>query len=247
LKDSQDAFGHSMWDHYMGRPAREVVERDDGLIDPSEEAPKLYFAPFRDWWPIERKAIGYARGRVLDVGCGAGRVSIYLQDQRGLDVTGLDNSPLAIRVSRRRGLRKAVLVPFEKINFGPNSFDTVVMFGNNFGLFASRSRAKRLLRRLYRMTSADAILLGESNNPYKTDKPEHLRYQRLNRERGRMSGQVRIRIRYRRYIGKWFDYLLVSPEEMGDIAKDTGWVVDRFIRARGSSLYVGVLKKAPAH
>ena len=244
MKDTQDAFGHSMWDYFTGRPAIEVVERDDGLIDPSPLAPKLYFAPVKDWWEVEKRAARYARGRVLDVGCGAGRVAIYLQDHRGLDVTGMDNSPLAIKVSKGRGLKKAILLPFEKIDFGPNSFDTVVMFGNNFGLFGSRSRAKRLLKRLHRMTSADALLLGESNDPYQTDRPEHLSYHRQNKQKGRMAGQVRIRIRYRQYVGRWFDYLLVSPEEMKELAEGTGWVVDRFIRSKGSSLYVGVLRKA---
>jgi cyclopropane fatty-acyl-phospholipid synthase-like methyltransferase len=235
-----------MWDHFKGRKAYEVIERNDGYIDTSKVAPELYFAPFRDWPAIERRAIQYARGRVLDVGCGAGRVSIYLQNRRNLDVLGMDNSPLAIRVSKARGLRKASLVAFQDINFPANSFDTVVMFGNNFGLFGSRSRARRLLRRLNRMTSADALLLAESNNPYRTDQPEHLRYHQLNRQKGRMSGQVRIRVRFRRYVGSWFDYLLVSPEEMKDIAKDTGWAVDRFVRSRGSSLYVGVLRKTPS-
>jgi SAM-dependent methyltransferase len=247
LKDSQDAFGHEMWDHFKGRGAYEVVERNDGYIDTAKVAPELYFAPFRAWPVVERRAIGYARGRVLDVGCGAGRVSLYLQDNRNLDVLGIDNSPLAVRVSKGRGLRKAALVALQDIRFPPNSFDTVVMFGNNFGLFGSRSRAKQLLRRLHRMTSADAILLAESNDPYQTDQPEHLRYHQLNRKKGRMCGQVRIRVRFRKYVGRWFDYLLVSPEEMKDLAEGTGWVVDRFVRSRDRSLYIGVLRKEPSH
>jgi len=247
LKDSQDAFGHEMWDYFKGRKAYEVIERNDGYIDTSKSSPDLYFAPPRRWPAVERGAIRYAKGRVLDVGCGAGRVSIYLQDHRHLDVVGMDNSPLAIRVSKGRGLRKTALVAIQDIHFPADSFDTIVMFGNNFGLFGSRSRAKRLLRRLHKIASANALLLAESNDPYQTDQPEHLSYHQQNRQKGRMSGQVRIRVRFRRYVGSWFDYLLVSPEEMKDIAKDTGWVVDRFVRSRGSSLYVGVLSKAPSH
>ena len=36
LKDSQDAYGHQLYDLYKGHHVVEGVERDDGLIDPSE-------------------------------------------------------------------------------------------------------------------------------------------------------------------------------------------------------------------
>jgi len=238
-----DAFGNEIWDFYQNRPAREVVERDDGLIDPSEVGPGAYFAPHEKWPSVERNAIRYARGRVLDVGCGAGRVGLYLQEERGLDVVGIDNSPLAVKVSKLRGLKKVKLVPFENISPSLGSFDTVVMFGNNFGLFGSRSQAKRLMKKLFAMTSRQAVILGESVDPYKTTNPEHLRYHQRNRARGRMAGQVKIRIRYRTFVGKWFDYLLVSPEEMKELAAGTGWRLSRLIRSEGSPLYMGVLRK----
>lgn len=245
MKQDHDAYGHSVWDYYTKFKFRmnETIERSDYYIDRSEEAPANYFAPFSKWPSIERQAIKYAKGRVLDVGCGAGRVSIYLQDEKGLDVLGIDNSPLAIKVSRARGLRKTKLIPFEKINFRSNSFDTVVMFGNNFGLFGNMKGAKRLLKKLYRMTSDDAILICESLNPYETDNPDHLSYQKENRSKGRMSGQLRIRARYRNYIGKWFEYLIVSPEEMKLVVQDTGWKVERFISSKNVPLNIGLIKK----
>jgi SAM-dependent methyltransferase len=239
----EDAFGHEMWDYLKKHQGDEVVERDDGYIDPSDVAPKLYFAPFKDWPRAEREGIRYAKGRVLDVGCGAGRVAIYLQRFRRLDVLGIDSSPLAIRVSRARGLRKTRLLAFEEIDFEPGSFDSVVMFGNNFGLFGSLSRAKRLLRRLFTMTTPGAVVVCESADVYRTSNPDHLEYHKWNRERGRMPGQVRIRVRYRKYIGRWFDYLLVSPDEMKEIALGTGWHVERIIKSRRSPLYVGILRR----
>lgn len=242
---SADAYGHEVWDYFKNRTGYEVIERDDGLIDPSDIAPGFYFASFRDWPRVERRAIRYAKGRVLDVGCGAGRVAIYLQKHRNLDVTGIDISPLAIKVSKLRGLKKARLLAFEDIDFKPGSFDSVVMFGNNFGLFGSKSKAKRLLRRLYTMTSTEGVTICESADPYKTSDPDHLRYHERNMAKGRMPGQVRIRARYRTYVGKWFDYLLVSPNEMKSIAEDAGWTVSRFIKSEKSPLYIGILRKIP--
>jgi SAM-dependent methyltransferase len=241
--ETTDAFGHEMWDYFKKRQRYEVIERDDGYIDPSNVAPRLYFAPFKDWPSAEREGIVYAKGRVLDVGCGAGRVAIYLQRYRRLDVTGIDNSPLAIRVSKARGLKKTRLMDFKNIDFEHGSFDSIVMFGNNFGLFGSKSKARRLLKKLFTMTSPGAVAICESADPYKTSNPDHLRYHRLNKARGRMPGQVKIRVRYRNYVGRWFDYLLVSPDEMKEIVIGTGWGVARFIKSKNSPLYVGILRR----
>ncbi|MFL5940253.1 MAG: class I SAM-dependent methyltransferase, partial [Gaiellaceae bacterium] len=104
-------------------------------------------------WPSHhRRAIRYAKGRVLDAGAGAGRVSLHLQE-RGHDVVAIDNSPGAIDVCRRRGVRDARVLAFDAVDESLGTFDTIVLFGNNFGLFGSPTKAKRLLRRLHRMTS----------------------------------------------------------------------------------------------
>ncbi|MDG6982970.1 MAG: class I SAM-dependent methyltransferase [Nitrososphaerota archaeon] len=238
-----DAYGHEVWDYYTGRRGRETIEREDGLIDPSEGLPAGYFGSLKDWDPVERKGIAFVKGRVLDVGCGPGRVALYLQRHKKLRVLGIDSSPLALKVARARGVKRTRLLAFEDIDFAPGSFDTVVMYGNNFGLFGNRSKAKRLLKKLHVMTSADAVLACSSVDPYKTDNPDHLRYQRWNRARGRMAGQARIRARYRVWVGPWFDYLLVSPQEMKALVSGTGWKVEWVVVSEEGPLYVGVLRK----
>ena len=220
--------------------AREIVERDDGFIAPSAGAP-AYFAPYRRWLPFQRRALRFVRGRVLDVGCGAGRVALRLQE-RGHDVVAIDVSPGAVDVCRQRGVRDVRVLAFEHVDKSLGELDSVVLFGNNFGLFGDEAKARRLLRRLHGLTSSRARIVAESNDPYRTDDPDHLAYQELNRSRGRMPGQVRIRVRYRRHATPWFDYLLVSPDEMRTLADGTGWHVGRVVADAGS-LYVGVLEK----
>jgi hypothetical protein len=116
-------------------------------------------------------------------------------------------------------------------------FGTVVMYGNNFGLFGARLKARRLLRILRPL--ADRIV-ATSNDPYMTEDPLHLAYQERNRQRHRMPGQIRLRVRYRNLVDPWFDYLLVSPTEMQQLVDGTGWSIERFVRDDGS-YYVGVL------
>ncbi len=240
MKKHQDAYGRELWDHYKGKGGYEIVERDDGYVDISS-GPTAYFLPPKEWGPHIRKAIAHARGRVLDVGCGAGRHSLYLQKKRH-DVLGIDTSPLAVKVSRARGVKKVKLLPVTKVSARLGTFDTIVMFGNNFGLFESKKRAKWLLGRFRSITSDSARIIVESADPYDTTNPCHLSYHRLNRRRGRMPGQLKIRVRYQTYITPWFDYLLVSPREMERLLKGTGWRVAKTFRSKGSA-YAAVIER----
>jgi len=127
----------------------------------------------------------FVKGRVLDIGCGAGRHSLYLQ-RKGFDVLGIDISPLAIKVCKLRGLKKAKVMSIDDIGkFAADSFDTILMLGNNFGLFGSPGKAKKLLKKLYEITSLEALIIAESRDPYETDNPAHLEYHEFNRKKGK--------------------------------------------------------------
>jgi len=241
LAKHQDAMGQAMYDYFRGRDTREIVERDDGFVAPSG-GPAFYLAPYERWTAHSRQAIRLSRGRVLDVGCGAGRVALHLQN-KGHDVLGIDNSPLAIKVCRLRGVKKAKLMSITQVSQRLGMFDAIVMYGNNFGLFGNFARARWLLRRFRQMTNPGARIIAESRDPYDTTERCHLAYHRLNRRRGRMPGQLRIRIRYRMLATPWFDYLLASKDEIRAIVDGTGWRVDRFVEAKGPG-YVAVLGRA---
>jgi hypothetical protein len=117
-----------------------------------------------------------------------------------------------------------------------------VMFGNNFGLFGNARRARWLLRRFHRLTSSRGRIVAESRDPYQTTSADHRHYHQLNRRRGRLPGQLRLRVRYGRARTPWFDYLIVSPREMRMIVAGTGWRVTRLVQAPGP-IYVAVIEK----
>jgi SAM-dependent methyltransferase len=242
MKPEEDALGQEIRAYYNDREVFEVWERDDGYISVSTIEPKKYFSEYEDWSPHEKRAMEFVKGRALDVGCGAGRHSLYLQ-KKGFDVLGIDRSPLAISICKLRGVKKAKVMSVEDVDFKPNSFDTIVMMGNNFSLFASFKRARKLLKRFRRMTTENALIIAETRDPYKTDNPAYSEYYKLNRRRGRMSGQIRGRVRFEKYVSKWFDWLMVSKEEMEKILNGTGWKVKKFIDS-GDSQYVAIIEKA---
>jgi SAM-dependent methyltransferase len=60
---------------------------------------------------LDEEVARHCRGRALDVGCGSGRIALYLA-QRELRVTALDVSMLALTRARLRALRAGVSVRF---------------------------------------------------------------------------------------------------------------------------------------
>jgi SAM-dependent methyltransferase len=235
----KDAFGHALQAFSQGETSFSIIEREDGYYD--LESVQSYFAGFTDWPAHQREAMRYVSGRVLDVGCGAGRHALYLQE-KGFPVLGIDESPLAIRVCRSRGLRQTRVIRITQIPTTMGTFDSILMLGNNLGLLAGYKRGRWLLRRFRRLTSDRGRIIAETLNPYATQNPFHKRYRRLNRSRGRMPGQVRLRLHYQGYATRWFDYLLVSPGELKRLVAGTGWHITDFIQSGGPA-YVAILDK----
>lgn len=244
--DGPDVFGRALLDWSQGGTDPEIIERDDGFWE-FGAGYELYQAPFRHWLAAERASVRYVRGRVIDVGCGAGRVPLYLQ-QRGFDVVGLDSSALAIRAARRRGVTQAWRLSVDDVAAHIESFDTIVLFGNNFGIFGTPERLRRVLSDWARRTPAGARILAGSANPYCGGAPALTRsYYFQNRNAGRMPGQLRLRVRYRRSVSPWFDWLFVSRREMRAVLEGTGWHQSRILGGPPSEPYVAVLEKDTLH
>src|SRR5918911_645211 len=101
-----DAFGQMLLDG----AGLEIIERGDGFLDAVKP---VYFAPVTRWPAVERRALRWVRGRVLDAGVGAGRVALELQ-RRGRSVVGIDISSGAVEAARARGVRDVRLLAFEE-------------------------------------------------------------------------------------------------------------------------------------
>jgi SAM-dependent methyltransferase len=235
----RDAYGQEIWNCYKGVSTYEIIEREDGLIDIGSALP--YFQAYENWPAHEREAIHRSRDPILDIGCGAGRVALYLQN-RGYRVLAIDNSPLAVKVTRLRGVKAARVLSINEIQSLKGRFRTIILYGNNFGLFGGIIEARRLLAAMYRITTPEALIIAAAANPYSTRDPVHLAYHQRNRDRGRMAGQVRLRVRYRQFRGHWFDYLFASQDEIRSIVEKTGWSIRDIVKSQGPG-FIAILGK----
>jgi len=215
-----DLFADALWQFFKTGRADLRIERDDGYI--RREDVSWYFTSWRDFPAHERAALKFAHGRILDVGCGAGRHSLYLQ-RRGLRVTAIDVSPRIVELARARGVKDARVADVcDKLPFRDGEFDTVILFGNNLGVCGTPGRFRRMLRELHRVASPRGRILATTRQPSTTN-PAHRGYLRRNVARGRAVGQIRLRLVLDGKRGAWFDLLLLAPTDLMQLAAKGNW------------------------
>ena len=242
VNPQRDVFGRALYDWARGGRTPEILEREDGFQQLGA-GPEVYLSPFREWPSCERQVLRHLRGRVLDVGCGAGRVSLELQRRR-LDVLAIDASHLAAKAARICGVRHVRCTTLEALGTRLSTFDSLVMFGNNFGILQNPTRAHSILKKIAETTKNDARIFVESTNAYYGGAPGFDRsYYFANKRRGVAPGQLRVRYRYDALTGSWFNWIYVSPSEMRAILVGTGWHQERVFSSIPSDPYVALLVK----
>ena len=238
---SFDLYAQAMLDHWRGKKVVFEFERDDGYR--SRSLVEAYFTPPAKWSKVERAAMKEVRGRVLDIGCGPGRHAVYLQ-RKGHRVVGIDASPTQVALARVRGVQEVYQASVQRLPRGLGTFDTLILMGNNLGLAGDLPRMRRFLRDAREITKARGRIIGSTRIPG-TWIPYHLRYVKRNIARGRPPGLLSLRGRYKGRVGDWFDLLLLSPDDLAELAHSTGWELVRVIYEPrdDAATYVAVLQR----
>lgn len=236
----KDVFGKAITDVFQGKKVTINVRRDDGRLD--QENGSFYFTGFNQFPTIEKDSMNFVQGLILDVGCGAGRHALYLQT-KGFNVVALDISRLAIRVAHQRGVSNTILAAAPWLPFRNETFDTLLLMFNNFGICGDYQETIRYLRELNRILKQGGRILASSLHPTLTDDESHLKYHELNRKRGLPAGLVTLRLEYGGEEGNWFTLLLASPEEMKMLSAKAGLKLTKTIGPDNGPFYIGVIKK----
>lgn len=230
-----DIFGQALAGWQAGdRETPLIVWRDDG--HGYQQGPGMWFAD--RLWPAEAAVAGEAAGRILDVGCGAGRHLLHFQ-RKGHAVTGIDASPLAARICRARGGREVLAGDVLMARLPEAAFDTALLFGNNIGLGGTPGGVHRLLRKLRRAVTG--AVLVTSQDVTQGGEAKHRAYVERNRLAGKPPGTMRIRLEYGAEDGDWFEWLHPTPDELGGLARAAGWRLAALERFRHGG-YAAVLR-----
>ncbi|RZJ59839.1 MAG: class I SAM-dependent methyltransferase, partial [Flavobacterium sp.] len=129
------------------------------------------FRDFKAMPKLEQKALELAKGRVLDVGCGAGSHSLYLQNEKGLDVTAIDISPSAIEACRLRGIKNSIAQDVMALE--NEKFDTILLLMNGAGMCGRLTKLPEFINKLKTfLNPGGQILLDSSDIIYMFDEDD---------------------------------------------------------------------------
>jgi SAM-dependent methyltransferase len=227
----------------LGRALRDFHEGETGTsisvfsnLWAREDTPVAeFYRPESEVLPeIERRALSLCRGRVLDLGAGAGRHALELQ-RRGHDVTAIDVSADAVAVMRDRGVRDARQGDLDAVR--GETFDTLLLLMHGIGLvgtlrgfrgFLDRARLALSERASILCDSADLdLVLPDLSDEVSRDFEPSDAY----------FGEVEFRLTYGELEGQPYPWLFIDHRTLERLAKRAGFCSTVVCRgSRGSYL-----------
>jgi SAM-dependent methyltransferase len=155
----KDLFGKALLDYHNENYTEDLITSTN--ISDEDELPLAYlFRDYEDMPKLEQKALKLAKGTVLDVGCGTGNHSLYLQ-KKGLNVKAIDISKGAVKVARSRGVLEVKMM---NILDETLKFDTILMLMNGTGIFQELSNTSKYLKHLKSLLNANGQILIDSSD-----------------------------------------------------------------------------------
>lgn len=149
----------------------------------------------------ERAVLARAVGPVLDVGCGPGRHTLHLA-AAGVLVLGVDSSPAAVGLARRRGAPVLQRSVFGRVP-GAGRWRTALLLDCNVGIGGDPAA---LLRRLAGLLAPAGRVLVELEPP------------------GTAVRVLRARVERGAQRSPWFDWAVVGVDGLDAVAAAAGFV-----------------------
>lgn len=209
-----DVLGQAIFNHYQKLPSDTLWIHNQ--YGPKEEMPvDVFFRDANDMPDLELFAISECSGKVLDIGAGAGSHALLLQD-RGVDVTAIDISPLAVQVMQHRGVKKAFEADI--YTYHPGKFDTLLLLMNGVGLAGDLDGLKTLLIHLKSLLNPGGQILFDSSDIsylYEGNLPANKYY-----------GEIAYQYQYKHLKTDCFKWLYIDEQTLTLIANEVGFDVN---------------------
>ena len=156
----KDLFGRAILDFQTNNNPQDIIT-ETSISDADELQVAYLFRNFNEMPIIEQKALQLCKAKILDVGCGAGSHSLYLQ-QKGFDVTAIDISQNAIKACKLRGVNNAKVQNI--LDLKSQKFDTILILMNGTGIFETLSQTHKYLKKLKSLLEINGQILIDSSD-----------------------------------------------------------------------------------
>ncbi|TXF79020.1 class I SAM-dependent methyltransferase [Chryseobacterium sp.] len=225
-----DLPGLAIHDFYYGKNTAGLFVED--RFGPEVEMPvSLYFRTAEEMPELERIALEECRGRVLDIGAGAGSHALELE-RKSLDVTALEISPKSCEVMEQRGLRKVLLKDFFQLE--DEKFDTLLLLMNGVGISSTLAGFRDFLKKCSSLLNPSGSLIFDSCDiAYMYEDLEFPQ---------NYYGEVECRYHYGTALTDWFKWLYIDQGTMKKTAGEEGWSAE-IVYTDEIDQYLAVLKK----
>ncbi len=157
----KDLFGKAIHDYQTNNSPEDLIT-ETSISDEDEMSVAYLFRSYAEMPLIEQKALQLSKGRVLDVGCGAGSHSLTLQNDRNLEVTSIDISPNAIQTCTLRGLKNAKVQDIMALE--NEKYDTILLLMNGTGIFGTLKQTANFLQKLKSLLNPNGQILIDSSD-----------------------------------------------------------------------------------
>lgn len=217
ISPSRDPMGSAISDYYKnGRAAHLRVL--SSMFEEDEMPIAHLFRSEQEMPQLEKRALTLVRGRVLDVGAGAGCHALALQEH-GFEVKAIDVSLLSCDVMKARGIEDVECVNLFDTQL-QSKFDTILLLMNGTGIAGKLSRLPLLLNRLKELMAEGAqILIDSSDLKYIYENEDGSMDIDLD---GNYYGEVDYQMVYKNVKGDSFDWLYVDPTLLTASCKQCG-------------------------
>lgn len=165
----KDIIGNALLDYYHGNYTEDIITETN--ISEEDEMPLPYlFRSFKEMPKVEQDALKLANGKILDVGCGAGIHSLYLQN-KGFDIMSIDISKGAVEVCKLQGLKNVENLDILKLDL--KKFDTILLLMNGSGIFQKLENISKYLQHIKSLLNdSGQILIDSSDLKYMFDEDD---------------------------------------------------------------------------